>query len=150
MGHRKDRLEEMLQVEQILKLMRERVDHPATTKELLHLLRVPREARATFKRQLRQLVASGDLVEIRGQRYGLPDLMNLVVGRVSTNPRGFAFVEPEDVEADGPKDIFIAGGRHTYEAFLPFCKNFFIRKADIRGKPDLYLPPIFTPKGFLN
>ena len=33
----------MLQVEQILKLMRERVDHPATTKELLHLLRVPRE-----------------------------------------------------------------------------------------------------------
>ena len=55
----------MLQVEQILKLMRERVDHPATVKELLQVLRVPREARATFKRQLRQLVASGDLIEIR-------------------------------------------------------------------------------------
>ena len=90
--------------------MRERVDHPATVKELLHLLRVPREARATFKRQLKQLVAAGELVEIRGQRYGLPDLMNLIVGRVSTNPRGFAFVDLEDPEPDAPKSIFIAGG----------------------------------------
>lgn len=48
------------------------------------------------------------------------------------------------------KDIFIAGGRQTYEAFLPFCKNFFIRKSDVKGHPDLYLPPIFAPKGFLN
>ncbi len=100
----------MLEVEQIPLLMRERVDHPATVKELLQLLRVPREARATFKRQLKQLVAAGELVEIRGQRYGLPDLMNLIVGRVSTNPRGFAFVDLEDPEPDAPKSIFIAGG----------------------------------------
>ena len=99
----------MLQVEQILKLIRERVDHPATTKELLQILRVPRESRAAFKRQLRQLVASGDLVEIRGQRYGLPDLMNLIVGTVSTNPRGFAFVDLEDPDPDAPRGIFIAG-----------------------------------------
>lgn len=104
----------MLQVEQILKLIRERADHPATAKELQQLLRIPRDAKATFKRQLRQLVASGDLIEVRGQRFGLPDLMNLVVGRVSTNPRGFAFVAPEDAEIDPSagerKDIFIAGG----------------------------------------
>jgi ribonuclease R len=101
----------MLQVEQILKLMREHVDHPATARELLNILRVPREARATFKRQLRQLVASGDLVEIRGERFGLPDLMNLVVGKISTNPRGFAFVDldEKDRDPDGPSSIFIAG-----------------------------------------
>ncbi len=90
--------------------MRERVDHPATVKELLHLLRVPREASATFKRQLKQLVAAGELVEIRGQRYGLPDLMNLIVGTVSTNPRGFAFVDLDDPEPEGPRSVFIAGG----------------------------------------
>ena len=90
--------------------MRERVDHPATVKELLQLLRVPRDARATFKRQLKQLVAAGELVEIRGQRYGLPDLMNLIVGTVSTNPRGFAFVDLEDPDPDGAKSVFIAGG----------------------------------------
>lgn len=98
----------MLQVEQILKLIRERVDHPATVRELEKLLRVPSESRGAFKRQLRDLVASGDLVEVRGERYGLPDLMNLIVGTISTNPRGFAFVDPDDGE-DG-KGIFIAGG----------------------------------------
>lgn len=99
----------MLETEKITALMRERVDHPATVKELLQLLRVPKEARASFKRQLKQLVAAGELVEIRGQRFGLPDLMNLIVGTVSTNPRGFAFVDLDDPDPDGPSSVFIAG-----------------------------------------
>ena len=77
----------MFTEDQILRMMRERVDHPATPKELQQLLRVPREERATFRRRLRALVSSGALVEIRGHRFGLPDRMNLIVGRVSTNPR---------------------------------------------------------------
>jgi ribonuclease R len=99
----------MLSEEQILRLMRDRVDHPATAKELVRLLRVPREEAATFKRRLRALVASGSLVEIRGHRFGLPDLMNLIVGRVSTNPRGFAFVDAEGPAEDGAPSIYIAG-----------------------------------------
>jgi ribonuclease R len=54
-------------------------------------------------------VASGQLVEIRGHRFGLPDLMDLVVGKVSTNPRGFAFVDAEAGSTDGPASIFISG-----------------------------------------
>jgi ribonuclease R len=99
----------MLSEEQILTLVRDKVDHPATARELLQVLRVPRDERATFKRRLRALVASGALVEIRGNRFGLPDRMNLVVGRVATNPRGFGFVEPEASDPDGPGSIFIAG-----------------------------------------
>lgn len=48
------------------------------------------------------------------------------------------------------QDIFVSGGRETYEAFLPFCQNFFIRKTDVKGSPDLFLPPIFSPKGLLH
>ncbi len=99
----------MLSDDEILTLMRERVNHPATSKELVHLLAIGRDERAAFKRRVRALVASGALVEIRGQRYGLPDLMNLLVGRVSTNPRGFAFVDPEVPSAELPKSIYIAG-----------------------------------------
>jgi ribonuclease R len=99
----------MLHDDEILRLMRERVNHPATSKELVQLLKIGRDDRAAFKRRVRGLVASGALVEIRGQRYGLPDLMNLLVGRVSTNPRGFAFVDPEVPSADLPKSIYIAG-----------------------------------------
>ena len=95
--------------EHILRLMRERVDHPATAKELIQLLKIPREERAGFKRRLRHLVGEGALVEIRGHRFGLPDLMNLVVGRVSTHPRGFGYVVPEGPPGDGPSQIYIDG-----------------------------------------
>lgn len=99
----------MLSEQEILRLIRDRVDHPATAKELVQILGVHRDERATFKRHLRALVRSGALVEIRGHRFGLPDRMNLVVGRVSTNPRGFAFVEPESVVDGGPTSIYVAG-----------------------------------------
>jgi ribonuclease R len=55
-------------------------------------------------------VNAGELIEIRGHRFGLPNRMNLVVGRVSTNPRGFAFVEIESPGEDGPASVYIAGG----------------------------------------
>ena len=99
----------MLSDDEILAQMRARVNHPATSKELLQLLKIGPDERSGFKRRVRALVASGALVEIRGQRYGLPDLMNLIVGRVTTNPRGFGFVDPEAPSADAPKGIYIAG-----------------------------------------
>ena len=95
--------------EQILTQIREKVDHPATVKELLQRLKWPREQRASFKRALTRLVETGDLIEIRGARYGLPDRMNLVVGRVTTNPRGFGFVDAERPPEGGPTSIYIAG-----------------------------------------
>ncbi len=94
---------------QVLNQIREQVDHPATVKELLQVLRIPRETRATFRRALKRLVESGQLIEIRGNRFGLPDRMNLVVGRVTTNPRGFGFVEAERSGDEGPTSIFIPG-----------------------------------------
>src|SRR5204862_4059177 len=76
---------------------------------LVTRLKIPREQRATVKRLLQGLVKSGHLVQTRGNHYGLPDRMNLVVGRVQTHPRGFGFVIP-DKPLDGVTgDIFIAG-----------------------------------------
>src|SRR5688572_24829645 len=95
--------------EHILTQIRDKVDHPATVKELLQRLHWPREQRASFKRALTRLVETGDLIEIRGSRYGLPDRMNLVVGRVTTNPRGFGFVDAERPPEGGPTSIYIAG-----------------------------------------
>ncbi len=95
--------------EQILEQVREKVDHPATVKELLQRLKWPKEQRASFKRALTRLVDAGELIEIRGSRFGLPDRMNLVVGRVTTNPRGFGFVDAERPTEDGPASIYIAG-----------------------------------------
>ena len=99
----------MLNHEQLLKLMRENVDHPATPRELLQRLKVPREQRATLKRLLKDLVATGALIQTRGNRYGVPDLMNLAVGRITTNPRGFGFVVPDRPVEGVTGDIYVAG-----------------------------------------
>jgi ribonuclease R len=99
----------MLNHDQLLKLIREKVDHPATPRELLQRLKIPSDQRATFKRLLKDLVSSGSLVQTRGSRFGVPDLMNLVVGKITTNPRGFGFVVPDRPLENVKGDIFVAG-----------------------------------------
>ncbi len=100
----------MLNGEQLLALIREKVEHPATPRELVQRLRIPPDQRATVTRLLKGLAQAGHLVQTRGNRYGLPDRMNLVVGRVQTHPRGFGFVIPERPIDGLTGDIFIAGG----------------------------------------
>jgi ribonuclease R len=99
----------MLNHEQVLTMIREKVDHPATTRELLQRLRISRDERATLTRLLKDLVASGALVQTRGNRYGLPDRMNLVVGRITIHPRGFGFVVPDRQPDEFSGDIYVAG-----------------------------------------
>src|SRR5215212_9383608 len=99
----------MLNHEQLLQSIREKVDHPATPRELLQRLKLPRQQRATFKKLLGDLVESGALVETRGNRFGLPDRMNLIVGKVVTHPRGFGFVVPDRPIDEVTGDLYIAG-----------------------------------------
>ena len=98
----------MLSREQLLSQFRDRVHHPATAKELLQLLRIPREDRATVRRHLKLLVESGDLIKIRGNRFGLADRMDLVVGRLQTHPRGFGFVTPDTGRGDVQPDVYVS------------------------------------------
>jgi len=88
--------------------MRDRVHHPAGMRELLQLLKIPRDDRTSFKRHIKSLVASGELIHIRGHRFGLPEKMDLYVGRLQTHPGGYGFVAPErPLDAGG--DIYISG-----------------------------------------
>ena len=58
---------------------------------------------------IEQLVEAGELIRIRGNRYGLADRMQLVVGHLLVNPRGFGFVTPEHAAEGARQDIFVAG-----------------------------------------
>ena len=104
----------MLSREDILGLMRDRVHHPATARELAQVLRVPREDRSGFRRQLKSLVSDGTLLQIRGNRFGLAEKMDVVVGRLHANAGGFGFVVPESTESGQVRqDIFIAASSLT-------------------------------------
>src|SRR5690349_10934053 len=98
----------MFSRDQVLDVMRERVHHPAGMRELLQILKVPREERTTFKRHVKSLVSSGELIQIRGHRFGLPEKMDLYVGRLQTHPAGYGFVTPERALENGG-DIYISG-----------------------------------------
>ncbi len=97
----------MLSREQIVKLLREKVTHPATPRELLRILKIPREERATFLRLVKALTSAGELVETKGGRVGLPDKMDLVVGRLQMHAAGYGFVVPDKAGGDAP-DVYIA------------------------------------------
>jgi ribonuclease R len=97
----------MLSRDQVLALMRERVHHPAAIRELLQVLKIPREERSSFRRHVKSLVSSGELIQIRGDRFGLPEKMDLYVGRLQTHPAGYGFVTPErPLEVGG--DLYIS------------------------------------------
>lgn len=98
----------MLSRDQVLAQLRDRVHHPAGARELLQVLKIPREERASFRRHLKALVASGELIQIRGQRFGLPEKMDLHVGRLVAHPAGYGFVVPER-PLEGGGDIYVAG-----------------------------------------
>ena len=99
--------------EQLLRQIREQVHHPATARELIRVLKVPREERTSFKRHLKSLVSDGALVLVRGTRYGLADRMDLIVGRLETHPAGYGFVTPERHLEDVKGDVFVAATNLT-------------------------------------
>ena len=101
----------------ILTLIRDKVHHPATARDLARILRIPRQDAPAFKHQLKALVSGGTLIQTRGNRFGLPDKMDLIVGRLQANAGGFGFVVPEappdagatrSTRGKGSQDIYIA------------------------------------------
>ena len=96
---------------QILDVMAEE-DRPLLLREILRRLGLEKDQRHRARDYLKELADEGKVVRIRGNRYGLPSKMNLVIGRVKTHPEGYGFVIPE---AEGEEDIFI-GPRNLKEA----------------------------------
>ena len=80
---------------------------PVSVRDLVQGLSLESEAERELKSVLGRLIEAGALVEIRGGRVGLPDRMNLVVGRLSCSPAGHGFVVPEK-RREGQTDLFVA------------------------------------------
>ena len=95
--------------DELLEIVRKEIDHPATVRDLLERLGWAPGRRATLRRRLAALVERGDLIRIRGHRYGLPDRMHLVTGRIQVHPRGFGFVTPDHAVDGLAGDVYIAG-----------------------------------------
>ncbi len=91
-----------------------RAGRPIFRREILHLAHVRPEEKGEAKALINELVRSGQIVKLKGSRYGLLDMMTLIQGELRVHPDGFGFVVPEK---EGEEDIFIPprglkGGLH--------------------------------------
>jgi ribonuclease R len=93
-----------LSAEEVLVLM-EKEDRPLLVRDILLILDLQKEERRNVRELLKDLAEEGKIVKIRGNRYGLPKKMNLVVGRVKCHPDGYGFVIPE---TPGEGDVFVS------------------------------------------
>ncbi|MCM3585117.1 ribonuclease R [Mesobacillus maritimus] len=100
-------MEETIQghIDRLLHYMKDEAYKPLTVQELEQAFGI--EDSATFKDFVKALVVMeerGLVVRTRSNRYGLPEKMNLVRGKLTGHSKGFAFVIPEE---PGMDDIFI-------------------------------------------
>jgi len=92
-----------LSPEFILMVMRN-AGRPLYLRDIIHLSHLRPEERNKARAIVAGLVREGKLVLLKGNRYGISDLMKLVTGRLSVHPDGFGFVQPEKEKGD---DVFI-------------------------------------------
>ncbi len=90
---------------QLIEAIRTRTGKPMMVRELMHALRLKTEDRRGLKKALNDLVLAGEIVKTRGNRYGLPEKMDLETGIFQAHPSGYGFVIPEK---KGKPDIYIA------------------------------------------
>src|SRR5690625_1588438 len=97
-------MEDTLQ-NQIIKFFKESGTKPLLVQEIEESLQL--QSAEEFKqlvKSLNELEENGLLIRTRKNRYGLPEKMNLIRGKIEMNRKGFAFLIPDDDKQD---DIYI-------------------------------------------
>ncbi|WP_429803944.1 ribonuclease R [Cytobacillus horneckiae] len=92
-------------IDQLLNYMKDEAYKPLTVQEMEEAFGI--EDSSQFKDFVKALVLMeerGLVVRTRSNRYGLPEKMNLIRGKLSGHAKGFAFVIPDE---PGMDDIFI-------------------------------------------
>ncbi|MBA1335580.1 MAG: 3'-to-5' exoribonuclease RNase R [Firmicutes bacterium] len=82
--------------ELILQYMKENAYKPLTAEELAARLDIGGDNLPRFLETLKEMESEGDLVQTRKKRYGIPEKMDLIVGRLQCHQKGFGFVIPRD------------------------------------------------------
>ena len=90
--------------QRIINFMEEKLYKPMLKEELAVNFGLEGKEIETFYKVLEEMEKEGIIIRTRNERYGLVDKMNLVVGRIDGNEKGFGFLIPEDKTKE---DIFI-------------------------------------------
>lgn len=102
-------------IERILSFMREEAYAPMLVSELEEVFEITTaDEFKEFVRLLNEMEEQGQVVRTRTNRYGVPERMNLVKGRVEAKAKGFAFIIPEG--EDKANDVYVS--QHDLEGAM--------------------------------
>jgi len=90
---------------ELMEFMQSKAYKPMTYQELEQHFAI--DNAQDFKQLLRMLAEleqEGKIIRTRNNRYGVPERMNLLRGKLQANPKGFGFLLPEDRESP---DVYI-------------------------------------------
>ena len=90
--------------EKIIGFMTESAYRPMKFDELAVILDVPREDREQLAGVLEELEQEGSIYRTNKDKYGLPERMNLLAGRLQGSERGYGFLIPDN---ELIRDVFI-------------------------------------------
>jgi len=87
--------------ETILEFLKDEKYPPVNVEEMMLMLDIPFDDREELMLILDDLVGEGSVIKSAKKKYGSPEKMGFMVGKLSVNPRGFGFLIKED------GDVFI-------------------------------------------
>jgi len=90
--------------DKILEFMRTSAYNPMLEGELAEALDINREQIPLFTKLLEEMVTEGLVIRTRKKRYGVPERMGLIVGKLQGHAKGFGFIISETM---GVEDVFI-------------------------------------------
>lgn len=91
--------------EEILEFMRESAYNPMLVDELIEVFEIDKKEKYIFCELLDEMEKEGFIFKTKRNRYGAPERMNLVVGKMQGNAKGYGFVLPD---AENQADLYIA------------------------------------------
>lgn len=91
----------------ILDYMENKASRPVSEEDIAEGLQLNNEELIQLFTILDELEQEGCIVRNRNDLYGLPRLMNLVIGRLAMNSKGFGFIIPSDAAEQEQGDVFV-------------------------------------------
>ena len=95
--------------EKILNYMRETVHRPMPAEELAAGMDFSGAELDMFWEALAALEKRAAVIKNRSGLYGLPEHMNLVVGKLSMSGKGYGFIIPDVKLTEAETDVFVPG-----------------------------------------
>lgn len=88
----------------LLSFMREEAYRPMDIQELVAVFDISPEEYKSFKKVLKTMEREGLIVRTKKEKFGVPERLGLVSGKLEVHQKGFGFLIPD---AEGEKDVFI-------------------------------------------